>query len=130
MGDADGAGEGLGSDVCGSSKYQITVHGAHARMSRQLLSWLRMDIRSLVACTKLSPRFTRIYSYHRPSTGEVELVHTELLLPVSIADACIDVVVIKHRAHTRVVHNALTSRLFEVLVACDVMVERVGTHTP
>lgn len=50
--------------------------------------------------------------HHRPSAGKVDLVPTEQLLTVCIADICVDVVIVKNRAQTWVrEHSSVFSEL-------------------
>jgi len=54
--------------------------------------------------------------YDRPSAREVDLVDTELLLSVVVADAGVNVVVVQHRAKGRVVVNTLSARTVDPVV--------------
>ena len=48
--------------------------------------------------------------YDRPTAGPVNLVDTELLLAITITDACVDIVVVKKRTLLGIIVNTLAAR--------------------
>ena len=63
--------------------------------------------------------------YDRPAGGEVDLVDTELLLAISVANASVDVVVVEERSLLRVPVDTLTTRTIDPAVG----LENSGTTT-
>jgi hypothetical protein len=62
-------------------------------------------------------RFAR--SYNGPSAGEVDLVETQLLLTILVANAGVNVVVVQNRAKLWVPDNTLTTRAVDPAVGLE-----------
>ena len=57
--------------------------------------------------------------YDRPAAGPVDLVDTELLLAITVTDACVDIVVVKQRTLLRIIVNTLAARAIHEAVGLE-----------
>lgn len=83
-------------------------------------SAFRITITSIISCnSRAFPQMFRSSLNTRPTIVPSDLVPTELLVAIGVADAGVDVVVVKHPAFGRIVVNALSTWTVDVVVGFE-----------